>query len=448
MKIASLICTYLYGTLAIIKTAVEGYIGLAKGILKRLDSAAQAAITTCRFVIDTAISTTVNLVKEYEKELIDMLYDSIFGTDKTVWCNRLWKCLALLNELMDPESWLFKHLKKWLDKKCVSDATKKLLENIQGIVSDFQQFQQTVCSAGFSLEFGISYIKQFLEWCKEQVEVYLKWCERQIKRLKLMVESYLNQLIDWGVLDYLDKLLSFFTCAFDDSMSCSEIATASNFYNDALAKLKLQKDGDGYNISSEYRNSIYGTLEATKNQLSNLKMFASEAADKCVDPAKLAKANAAFNLSKELLPVNDDGEVSWTKIKKGKFQSCKLWKDINRSYDELMESIQGLYPDRNLKDLENGMKIDDEGMIWYKDGCKLNPLGFCEGTPVDVMMSTDINNNVMFSGGHIYTVTGAAYEVINNPESDIAQECIEAHNFIDSWNNNMNGVKKYNQPVI
>ena len=193
------------------------------------------------------------MVKVYEKELFDMLYESIFGTDKSFWCHRLWKCLALVNELLDPDSWLFKKLKEWWSKQCIRDAqVDNLLNSIRDIVSDFSKFQRIVCSAGFTVEFGISYIKQLLNWCRDQIEMYLEWLERKIKELRLQIERYLNQLIDWGLLDWLEKLLSFFTCVFDGQDSCAEIATASNFYQDAMSKLKLEKDGDGYNISVGY----------------------------------------------------------------------------------------------------------------------------------------------------------------------------------------------------
>jgi len=80
------------------------------------------------------------------------------------------------------------------------------LNNIRDIISDFLKFQQIICSAGFTVEFGISYIKSLLGWCKEQMEAYLSWVERKIKSLKLALEGYLNTVIDWGVLDYLEKI--------------------------------------------------------------------------------------------------------------------------------------------------------------------------------------------------------------------------------------------------
>ena len=67
MTVTSLICTYLYGSLAIVRAALEGYTKMAKNLLKAIDKLAQAAMTICRYTIDVAIDTTIKLVKQYEK---------------------------------------------------------------------------------------------------------------------------------------------------------------------------------------------------------------------------------------------------------------------------------------------------------------------------------------------------------------------------------------------
>ena len=63
MKTASMICTYLYGSLSLIKGTIEGYIRLAKNILKGIDKIAAAALTTVRYTIDVS-----SLIKDVEKE--------------------------------------------------------------------------------------------------------------------------------------------------------------------------------------------------------------------------------------------------------------------------------------------------------------------------------------------------------------------------------------------
>lgn len=457
MKVASMVCTYLYGSLSAIKTVIETYIKVAKNLIKRLDAVAQAAATTIRYTIDTTINTIVNMVKVYEKELFDMLYDSIFGSDRSFWCNRLWKCIALLQELLDPDSWLFKKLNQWWEKQCTSEANMNLLANINDIISDFSKFQQTVCSAGFTIEFGISYIKKLLNWCKEQLCIWIDWCERKWKELKKKAEAYLNQLIDWGVLDYLEKLLSFFMCVFDDSESCAEIATASNFYADAMSKFKLEKDGDGYNLSTEYRNSLYGGCVGAKNRLNNLKMEIDNAANMCVDPQKLKKANAAYNLSENLLPQNDDGSISWTKIKNGQFQKCKFVSYVNLRKDALLDAISQVCSDPNKLDyteLENGTKMDPDGTIWYRNKCEWVPVklpAYITKVEDEVFIknNTDFSNDIIFKGNDVISIAAAAKEIRNNPNSDFSRECTSLYRFINSWKyNSPSGVLRFNNQVI
>ena len=280
MGVPSLICTYLYGSFMLIKNTLEGYLQVAKNMLKRVDALAMALMNTCRIMMDTTMTVMIKMVKQYEKELMDMIYNSIFGTDRSFWCNKLWNCLALLAELLDSNSWLCSKLKSYLERKCRSTQVFNTMDAIAEAANDFLKFQQIVCDAGFTAEFGISYIKQLFAWIKGIVEEYLQFIERQWKRLRLLAESYLNLVIDWGIIDWLEKLISFFMCAFDDSASCAELATAKNFYDDYLSKLKLEKNGEGYDLSREYKNSIYGTLEGAKQMAKNLKHEVDEAYDK------------------------------------------------------------------------------------------------------------------------------------------------------------------------
>ena len=461
MSVTSLICTYLYGSLAIIRATIETSIKMSKNLLEGLNKVAQAAITVCRYTIDVAINTTVKLVKQYEKELFDMLYESLFGEKKTVWCHRLWKCLALINELLDPESFLFRKLSEYWDNQCKTNAMNNLLENIRDIISDFSQFQKIVCSAGFTVTFGISYIKNLLGWCKEQMEGYLSWIERKKKELMLLAEEYLNTLFDWGVIDYIEKLCSFFTCVFDGKDSCAEIATAENFYKDAMSKLKLQKEGDGYNLSTEYRNSLYGSLEGSANRLANLTQEIDRASKMCIDPERLENANNAYNLAEHLLPKNDDGSYSWSKLSRGDFKSTKIYQYVNLKWEDLNEAIdrykengeeisdETIFPtDLTPEQLAANTKIDENGVTWYRAGCTWIKLADIETKEVEEFCDTDISTDVMLDGEYIVTLGQAAMMIRDDPESDFSKECITLHNFVMSWQVNADAAARYNDAIL
>lgn len=458
MGFASLVCTYLYGTFAMVKTVLEGIVKLAKNLIKRLDTLATTLMTTVRYTINATMRTIVNLVKQYEKELFDLLYNSVFGTDKSFWCNRLWKCAALLAELLDSNSWLNGMIKRWLERKCRSTGALNTMDLIKESITDFNQFQQTVCAAGFTVEFGISYIKKLFEWCSETIDGYLKFLERNIRRLKLLAEKYLNTLIDWDIMTYLDKLMSFFTCVFDDSYSCSEIATASNFYQDTLSKLKMEKNGDGYDLSTEYKNAIYGGLEGAKNQCSNLKQEIDAAYAKCIDPSKLKTANAAYNLSKNIFP----GGMSWSDIKAGNWKNNHIVKKWNLTKDAYMNAwrqAKGNNDKTTFKELMDGTFIDGEGHVYVKDGCNYVLLDNYLGEESrykgntwqpDWSLSSPPVNDAILWNDEVISVNEAAVKIYNNDPADqeMIAECHTLYEFINDWKHNPDGAIRYQEQMI
>lgn len=453
MGVASLVCTYLYGSLELIRTTVEGFIQIAKNLIKKVDSLAAALMNTCRILMDKTMSVMIKLVKQYEKELMDMLYSATLGKIDWLWCGKLWNCLALLAELIDENSWLVRKIRDWMSSQCKTSMIPNQLAAIAQAAKDFDQFRRLICEAGFTVEFGISYIKQLFNFIKGAVEEYLAFITRQWKRLKLLAEEYLNTVIDWGVIDWLEKLISFFTCAFDDSASCAEIATADNFYQDAMAKLKLQKDGEGYDLSKEYKNSIYGPLEGAKKMAKQLQLEVDDAYDKCVDPQKLKAAEKAVNLSEHLFP----GGMSWTDIKEGRWEKHSLV----QKYHMEKEKLKKIWRDRtkhspSVNFLES-YETDDEGNVWLVYGCnrwlvnddlekegeKLN-----EPKVIEFTANIPVGHSLVLDENKVYMLAEAAIEIKTNPDSDFSKECIAISNMINGWLRNPDGAKRYNDKVF
>lgn len=454
MGFTSLVCTYLYGSFAVIKAALTGYCNVAKNLLKRIDTFVSTMMTTVNYIINATIRTVSNMVRQYEKELFDLLYSAIFGMDKSFWCNKLWKCAALLAELLDSNSWLNQKVRSYLDSRCKSTSTLDTMDLISQSITDFTAFQQTVCAAGFSIEFGISYIKKLLEWYIDIIMSFYNFLGRNIRRLKILVEGYLNTVIDWGIMDYLDKLISFFTCAFDDSYSCSEIATASNFYQDCLSKLKLEKNGQGYDVSQEFKNAVYGGLDGAKVMCSNLKEELDAAYAKCIDPNKLKSANAAYNLSKNIFP----GGMSWTDLKEGNWKNNHMVKKFKLTKDAFIQAWNSYKPNdgKTFKELIDGTIIDQEGNIYVKEGCNyvlLNPYmpeSSREETIQEYNVSGPTNNGVMLWNNEIISVTDAAIRIVkNDPEDEkMITECRTLYEFINDWKHNPDGVIRYSTQKI
>lgn len=458
MSATSLMCTYLFGTFELIRAAVEGYTSIAKGLLSRIESVATAAITVVEYMMDHTIRLVVDLVKQYEKELFDMLYNALFGSDKSFWCHKLWKCLALLNELLDKDSWLMRKIRSWWKSQCMDgdDGFGDLLDNMNMVISDFSKFQQIVCSAGFTVEFGISYIKEFLGWCKDQIMTYENWIGRKVRSLRKLCEKYLDTLIDMGVIEYLEKLCNFFMCAFDDSASCSEIATASNYFNHAMSVMKLQKSGDSYSISTEYKNSIYGGLEGAQVEISNLKTEIDSTYKLCVDPQKLKKANNAFNLSKNVFPGGLDGDdLKWSNLKNGSWKKIPVIRKFSTTKDNIISAWNTMFPGKELDftALEDGMFTGPDGKLYVKDGCQYVPFDLPKLPPDEqidtTVLSTDSGDNTMIWNGDMFvTVTDAAVQIATDPSSDFAVDCRNLSSFINNWKTDADGVLRYNKQVL
>ena len=67
MSATSLMCTYLYGSLELIRAAIEGYSALAKGLLNRIESVATAAITVAEYMMDHVGETFTGMVSSITK---------------------------------------------------------------------------------------------------------------------------------------------------------------------------------------------------------------------------------------------------------------------------------------------------------------------------------------------------------------------------------------------
>lgn len=465
MSVTSLICTYLYGTLKVIQTAITAYTKVAKNLLKKIDTLVQTMMTTVYAVLNTTMKTVISLIKQYEKTLVDML--GIGGNPDSIWCSNLFKCIALLNDLLDADGWLYKMLEKWLGLQCHPWA-KDLLANINSIVSDFTEFANTLCKWGLTFEFGISFVKQGIDWCRKQLDNYFGIISRNKDRIINWIQGYLDTVIDWGIIDMFEQLMSFFTCVFDDGASCAEIATASNYYKSAMAFMQLEKSGDGYDVSSRYKNKAYGGLEGACNKISNLSMQLEEYSKTLVNAEQLKKANNAFNLSSNVFP----GGSSWDEIKSGNWENNAIYKKYNTYKDNIMACFEqeAGYP-LDLQTLEDGTFIDSDGEVWVRDGCDYRMLRGLPQLPPEkqgpIYVSINVdgydghtgnNNGTVNKGGsngvmlddkgNFITVTEAASIIANDPDSEFAQQCRKAYEFVKGLTRNADGAVRYADAVI
>lgn len=451
MGVATIICEYIYGSFLIIKTAVEAGTTVAKKALELIDILIVTIVNTLLYSMNPMINMITNLIKVYQKKLADML--GLGGGDDSIWCSHLFDCLALLNELIDPNSFLFRLLKKLWKKECKSGPIDDdLINKIREWISDFDSFRKTVCKYGFTFEFGIELIRGILMGFKSTIEGYIKWLMKQKDSLKKRIESWLNLCVSSGLIEYLEKLTSFFLCVIDSSESCASIATASSFYNDTMAKLSLEKKADGcYDMSQEKKNSIYGSLEGAKVKCSNLKYDIEDMCNAVVNPTELERANKAFNLSKNVFPANmslsdftkEDGSFSWGKLtnpdtwsKYSVYQKCK---NMRRDWNRLIER-RASKDKLTYKELLSGAFMGSDGNIYYKDGCNYIRLPDQDDDEIirrDVYMINGAQpcNDIMLDPdtNQMISVTVAAIRIYDNPKSKLANKCHELWSYINGW---------------
>lgn len=452
MGITTIICTYIYGSFLIIKNVLEIGMQAAKTLLTLINNVVTALMTTITGVIDPAISVVINLVKVFEKKLMDMIF-AINGD--SIWCNKLFDCLALLNQLIDPNSFIFRMIKKAFKKECHNNSPidDDLLNKIREWISNFDEFRKTICKYGFSFEFGISLLKELLNGFAKQLEGYIKFLDRQRKKLTKQLEKYLNFCINTGIIDSLENIMDFFLCVLDSSESCASIATASNFYSSTMSTLHLEKNGDGYDLSTSYKNKVYGSLEGCAIKCKNLKYDIKGFLDVAVNPDELNRANKAFNLSKNILPGNmkfSDFKNSDGKFSIGKLASANTWKKhtLFQKVRNIKNEATSLFAIKHnkkvsMKELINGAFVDNNGNMFYKDGCEYVKI---PDGPNDTIVSMDlfIDEKAVPSDelildpdtGELISVTLAAVRINENPDGELADRCKTIWSYVNNWQMN------------
>jgi hypothetical protein len=221
-----------------------------------------------------------------------------------------------------------------------------------------------------------------------------------------------------------------------------------------MSVLKLQKSGDSYNISTEYRNSIYGGLEGAQVQISNLKTEIDSTYKLCVDPHKLKNANNAYNLSKNIFPGGLEGDdLKWHNLRDGSWKKIRAVRYFSTTIDSFKAAWEQLHPgeELDLEELEDGTFTDEEGNIYVKKDCGYEQLPLerlPEEYDEEILSTESGDNHMMFDGHKFITVTEAAIRIARDPTSDFAVDCQNLSSFINNWRKDSDGALRYNGQVL
>ena len=348
MGVGDIICEYIYGSFLLIKASLEVIIKAQKLILDSINTLFNTLLSWCRFVVDVALKAVLDGIKVFQK----WLTDKVLNFDFTAICQGMFKCTALLNEVLDPNSLLSRTLKKY------TNYNSKPQEDLYAVIGDFNQFKDTFCNFGLTYNFGISGIKMLLNGYKDTLEEFFQMLERNKERIRRQLQRYFDSIIDSGFFDLLDKLKAFFDCVLIDTEICSNIRTANSFYNTALAKLGIEESGSGYKINSELSAYYLNAFDSRINQINNTKNDLQKLIDSMLAPSQVSAANNAFNLAANIFP----GGASWNDIQNGNF-----WKK-NRCYQyfklKSREFKKWFSETENINDIDtdtflSALKIDD-----------------------------------------------------------------------------------------
>jgi len=393
MGIGDMICEYIYGSFLLIKAALEVAQKTSKALLKALDTLFNTLVSLCRFVIDIGIKTVLDAIRVFQKWLVDQL----LNFDFSALCDGMFKCTALLEEVLDPNSLLSRTLKKYTNYNSAPQ------EELYAVVGDFRKFKDTICNFGFTYNFGLSGIKSLLNAYEAMCGEFLDMLERNKERIRRFLQKYLDLLINIGTFDMLDKLKKFFDCVLIDTDICSNIKTANSFYNDMLSKMCIEEAGDGYRLDSGKSAYFMNAFDSRINQLNNSKQELQKLIDSMLAPSQVKAANNAFNLAANIFP----GGASWKDIKEGNFwkkNKCyQYFKLKRRAFIKAFKAEQPSLASMATDAILGGLNIDDTS--------KAVTISFADGNGNIINYKYDENN--MLDGMSIETDNDAEY-IMNN----------------------------------
>lgn len=369
MSAGTIFCEYIYGTFLLVSAALEVGMALAKTTLDMLSTMFDAIMTLFKYTIDVAVSTIIDGVRVLQKKLVDLLWDGYkeeldengkpTGKKKSKFCNNLFKCNIFIEELTDRNSLICTTLRSL---GVLNDEKQQF---ISSIISDYDQFMNTICTFGFTFNFGLSALKKMLNAYKATVKGFINTIERKKESIRRLIQKYLNMLQDSGIFDMLAKIRKFFNCILEQTGACQSISTAHHFYSDALEKMCIEESGTGgYKLEAGLNNKMMNAFDGRLNEINNVQQELDKFADSLVSPSDVKASLGAFNISKNIFP----GGMSWTDIKKGRWRKNAMLRYFATKADEFMDAFirekKTLPPDISTEYVLNGMTINDkEGII-------------------------------------------------------------------------------------
>lgn len=354
MGVTDIICEYIYESFKDIKAWLEKFEETMKDKIKSLLKAVNAMNIVIKKTIGPLVDKLNDALESIRKSIKPLILD-IPGKLPFI-CDDLWKCLALLQELLKDTSALYRSLKSGSEEKCLSEEEKNIFDHMDSMITDYTKFRDIVCNLGFNFDFCISAMKMSLKTFKLQGINYQKMLNKKFKFFDGQLNTIVRFSINAGLGSYLDKLIEFFECAFGadfpdlnfslngeiDLNPCAEIATAQNFFNEVLSVCHLIQEGDGYVIDPEFKAYIFSTIEGMMSQVQMFLDNIDKLNEICINSTELRVATKSYENSKNVWP----GDVSFSDIKNAynsaknfKWQKVNIIKYYSTKYSDIVEAF-------------------------------------------------------------------------------------------------------------
>lgn len=425
---AYLICSYIYQSFLVVKSALDVYIPLAKNLLKTIDTFFTSCITVIFSVWGLAIQAMVDEYRILQKTIVDYL----LGGSQKLFCLNLFKCNIFMKQILNPNSLICRNM---IRKEIIE---KNQVEYLSDIANDFNAFTDNVCKNGFTFEVGMSCINDLVKKFLSQLEYYKKKIIRKKDEIRRMLDDYINKIIDLGIMDLLDKLKLYFECVIDENASsCANNRTARSFYEDCLEKLCIEENSDGYGLENETANKMLKKFDAQITKINNIVSDMKKGINDTIDGKKLKAANKAFNLSQNIFP----GGMNWTDVK-----HFRMSKNVAYSYFKIKrrQFIRN-FLDKDQETLEENLKIkedngfikisfdDEEIKIDTSNTDDLEKYGLEEQENdtkyQNISYPENLNSSDVYydeTSDSYYSVLSTALEILNNPDGKIAKDVKES----------------------
>lgn len=453
---AQFFCSYIYGAFVVVDSALQVGMQLAQSMLNMINAFFDAVLDLFKYVIDVMVSSILDEFRILWKKLVDWIISKIDpnGNVAKTFCTNLYKCNIFIQELTDENSLIASSLIKW------GMLSREQIQFANSIISDYNQFKDTVCTYGFTYNFGLSYLKRALMLWKGILEGFLDKISAKKEDIRRLIQSYINKLYDSGIMDLMAKLRKFFNCVLEQTGICADIASSKLAYNNWLAFAHIQENGAGcYMLDPKESAKMLNACDSRLNAIKNAKTDLDKALEEIIKPADVAAASKAFNIASNIFP----GGMTWTAFKEGRWKENKMIKYFCVKGTQFGQAFLGMHdeelpPGISTNYILAGMTINDEkGIIsidlpnGYKEVIDMNDRAsfrkyntdngvnlideIYEENPIEYYVDANVTDDTEFGAmltpdGRIISIRRAAFEISQDPESELAKRCEEVYKML------------------